>query len=145
MPGAPTVRLPGRCWEASRCAFTEINIEQFPERRAEMIGAVWPANGSADFHWVRPTWAATTTWPQWSGQANWTRCCGPSTEGREVSWPTSSSNDQGSNGASAANGASGPEHRQFGLRQLYVKDLSFEAPKFPGHPHGERPRSPKSN
>lgn len=45
---------------------------------------------------------------------------------------TSSNSDQGSNGASAANGSSGPGTRQFGLRQLYVKDLSFEAPNSPG-------------
>ncbi len=45
---------------------------------------------------------------------------------------TSSNSDQGSNGASAANGSAGPGTRQFGLRQLYVKDLSFEAPNSPG-------------
>ncbi len=45
-----------------------------------------------------------------------------------------SSNDQGanSNGSSAANGAPGEISRQFNLRHLYLKDLSFEAPNSPG-------------
>ncbi len=45
---------------------------------------------------------------------------------------TSSNSDQASNGSGAANGAPGSGTRQFGLRQLYVKDLSFEAPNSPG-------------
>ena len=41
----------------------------------------------------------------------------------------SSSNDQGANGT--AQGAQGANTRQFGLRQIYLKDLSFEAPNSP--------------
>jgi len=45
----------------------------------------------------------------------------------------SPTNDKGasSNAAGAADGAPGADPRQFGLRQLYVKDLSFEAPNSP--------------
>ncbi len=42
----------------------------------------------------------------------------------------SSNTDKGANGA--ANGAAGTVARQFGLRQIYVKDLSFEGPNSPG-------------
>lgn len=41
----------------------------------------------------------------------------------------SPSNDQGNSGS---NGSAGANLRQFGLRQLYVKDVSFEAPNSPG-------------
>lgn len=49
----------------------------------------------------------------------------------------SSSNDNGAGqatgkGNGAANGGPAPGQRQFGLRQLYVKDMSFEAPNSPG-------------
>ncbi len=37
-----------------------------------------------------------------------------------------------SNGTSNGNGAAAPDQRQFGLRQLYIKDMSFEAPNSPG-------------
>lgn len=43
----------------------------------------------------------------------------------------SPTNDQGANGSDAANGAGGANPRQFVLRQLYVKDISFEAPNSP--------------
>ncbi|MEO8444319.1 MAG: protein-export chaperone SecB [Gammaproteobacteria bacterium] len=39
--------------------------------------------------------------------------------------------DSASGGAPAGNGASAGDPRQFGLRQLYVKDLSFESPNAP--------------
>jgi len=42
----------------------------------------------------------------------------------------SSNTDKSTNGA--ANGTAGAVARQFGLRQLYVKDLSFEGPNSPG-------------
>jgi preprotein translocase subunit SecB len=45
---------------------------------------------------------------------------------------TSSNSDQATNGSGAPNGTSASAARQFGLRQLYVKDLSFEAPNSPG-------------
>ncbi|MDP2323409.1 MAG: protein-export chaperone SecB [Gammaproteobacteria bacterium] len=44
----------------------------------------------------------------------------------------SPTNDQGANGGGAASGDPAANQRQFGLRQLYVKDLSFEAPNSPG-------------
>lgn len=40
--------------------------------------------------------------------------------------------DQGASGNGAANSDTAVNPRQFGLRQLYVKDLSFEAPNSPG-------------
>jgi len=45
-----------------------------------------------------------------------------------------SNNDQGANGSgsSAANGAPGAVSRQFNLRHIYLKDMSFEAPNSPG-------------
>jgi preprotein translocase subunit SecB len=41
----------------------------------------------------------------------------------------SSSNDHGANGAT--NGSEGATPRQFTLRQIYLKDMSFEAPNSP--------------
>ena len=44
----------------------------------------------------------------------------------------SPTNDQSASGNGAASGDPAANQRQFGLRQLYVKDLSFEAPNSPG-------------
>jgi preprotein translocase subunit SecB len=43
----------------------------------------------------------------------------------------SPTNDQTTGANGAANGAPGTTQRVFGLRQLYVKDLSFESPNTP--------------
>lgn len=46
----------------------------------------------------------------------------------------SSTNDQGANGKGNGAGTAAPaaNTRQFGLRQIYLKDLSFEGPNSPG-------------
>jgi len=43
-----------------------------------------------------------------------------------------SSKDTNANGSGAADSTAGTTPRQFGLRQFYLKDLSFEAPNSPG-------------
>lgn len=44
----------------------------------------------------------------------------------------SDSTNGGANGAAGGNGAAASPERQFGVRRLYVKDVSFESPNTPG-------------